>query len=48
VAGSKLEPVEKELSQAMQADSLSEYRAGLHASTKIKVNPKAVETVAGQ
>jgi peptidyl-prolyl cis-trans isomerase D len=47
-AGSKLIPIEKELSKAMQADSLEQYRAGLRESTKVKINPRAVETVAGQ
>jgi peptidyl-prolyl cis-trans isomerase D len=47
-AGSKLQPIEQELESQMRADALAEYRNGLRQSTKVKVNPKAVETVAGQ
>ena len=47
-AGEKLQPIVKELEDAMRADTLAEYRAGLRQSTKIKINPNAVETVAGQ
>jgi peptidyl-prolyl cis-trans isomerase D len=47
-AGEKLQPVVRELEDAMRADAMAEYRAGLRQSTKIKINPNAVETVAGQ
>ena len=32
----------------MRADAMAQYRDGLRQSTKIKINPSAVETVAGQ
>ncbi|MDB5394349.1 MAG: peptidylprolyl isomerase [Rhodospirillales bacterium] len=47
-AGEKLDPIRRELDSAMQADALAQYRAGLRNSTKLKINPRAVETVAGQ
>lgn len=47
-AGSKLQPIEQELDSGMRADTLSEYRDGLRQATKVKINPRAVETVAGQ
>jgi peptidyl-prolyl cis-trans isomerase D len=47
-AGTKLAPIEQELDSQMRADSLAQYRDGLRQSTKIKINPTAVETVAGQ
>jgi peptidyl-prolyl cis-trans isomerase D len=47
-AGDKLRPITTELDGAMRADALSEYRDGLRQNTKIKINPSAVETVAGQ
>ncbi len=47
-AGSKLQPIEQELDSQMRADALAEYRNSLRQNTKIKINPKAVETVAGQ
>ncbi len=47
-AGDKMQPVVRELEEAMRADTMAEYRAGLRQSTKIKINPHAVETVAGQ
>jgi peptidyl-prolyl cis-trans isomerase D len=47
-AGDKIQPILTELEDAMRADTLAEYRAGLRQSTKIRVNPNAVETVAGQ
>jgi peptidyl-prolyl cis-trans isomerase D len=47
-AGSKLDPVTKDLTSAMQSDTLAEYRAGLRNSAKLKINPQAVEIVAGQ
>ena len=47
-AGDKMQPILTELEDAMRADTLAEYRAGLRQSTKIRVNPNAVETVAGQ
>ena len=48
VAGAKLAPITRELDSQLRADSLSEYRDGLRQTTKIKINPSAVETVAGQ
>jgi peptidyl-prolyl cis-trans isomerase D len=47
-AGAKLAPITQELDSQLRADSLSEYRDGLRQTTKIKINPSAVETVAGQ
>jgi peptidyl-prolyl cis-trans isomerase D len=47
-AGPKLQPITQELDSAMRADSMAQYREGLRQSTKIKINPQAVETVAGQ
>ena len=47
-AGAKLQPIEQELDSAMRADSLAQYREGLRQNTKVKINPQAVETVAGQ
>jgi peptidyl-prolyl cis-trans isomerase D len=47
-AGAKLAPIMQELDSQMRADSLAQYRDGLRQSTKIKINPTAVETVAGQ
>jgi peptidyl-prolyl cis-trans isomerase D len=44
----KLQPIEQELDAAMRADSLAQYREGLRQNTKVKINPQAVETVAGQ
>jgi peptidyl-prolyl cis-trans isomerase D len=47
-AGAKLAPITQELDSQLRADSLAEYRDGLRQTTKIKINPSAVETVAGQ
>jgi peptidyl-prolyl cis-trans isomerase D len=47
-AGDKLDPIRKELDSAMQADTLEQYRTGLRNQTKVKINPNAVATVAGQ
>jgi len=47
-AGTKLKPIAQELDSAMRADSLAQYREGLRQNTKVKINPQAVETVAGQ
>jgi peptidyl-prolyl cis-trans isomerase D len=47
-AGDKLGPITQEVDSAMRADALAEYRSGLRESTKIKINPDAVQTVAGQ
>jgi peptidyl-prolyl cis-trans isomerase D len=47
-AGEKLLTIQRELDRALQADTLAEYRAALRNTTKISVNPQAVETVAGQ
>jgi hypothetical protein len=47
-AGAKLQPIAQELDSAMRADSLTQYREGLRQSTKININPSAIETVAGQ
>jgi peptidyl-prolyl cis-trans isomerase D len=47
-AGDKLGPITQELDGAMRADALAEYRDGLRENTKIKINPSAVQTVAGQ
>jgi peptidyl-prolyl cis-trans isomerase D len=47
-AGAKLDAIRHELDSALQADALAEYRFGLRNDIKIKVNPRAVETVAGQ
>ena len=44
----KLRPITVELDSAMRDDALTEYRDGLRANTKIKINPEAVQTVAGQ
>jgi peptidyl-prolyl cis-trans isomerase D len=48
LAAEKLEPIRRELDSAMQADALAQYRAGLRNTTKVKINPRAAETVAGQ
>ena len=47
-AGDKLGPITRELDSAMRADALAEYRDGLREDTKIKINPDAVRSVAGQ
>lgn len=47
-AGEKLKPIVRELEEAMRADTMAQYQAGLRQATKIKINPQAVETVAGQ
>ena len=47
-AGEKLRPITQELDSAMRADTLAEYRNGLRENTKVKINPDAVQTVAGQ
>jgi len=47
-AGDKLRPITQELDTAMREDALTEYRNGLRQNTKIKINPEAVQTVAGQ
>ena len=47
-AGDKLAPITQELDAQMRADALAQYRDGLRRTTKIKINPSAVETVAGQ
>jgi peptidyl-prolyl cis-trans isomerase D len=47
-AGEKLQPLVHELDSAMRADTMAQFQSGLRASTKIKINPKAVETVVGQ
>jgi peptidyl-prolyl cis-trans isomerase D len=47
-AGAKLAPIEQEVDSGMRADSLAQYREGLRQSSKIKINPTAVQTVAGQ
>jgi peptidyl-prolyl cis-trans isomerase D len=47
-AGEKLQPLVRELDSAMRADTMAQFQAGLRTSTKIKINPKAVETVVGQ
>ena len=47
-AGDKLGPITQELDSQMRADALAQYRDGLRQTTKIKINPSAVETVAGQ
>lgn len=47
-AGAKLEPITNEVNRAMMDDSLAEFRAGLREQAKIKINPRAVELVAGQ
>jgi peptidyl-prolyl cis-trans isomerase D len=47
-AGDKLGPITQELDAQMRADALAQYRDGLRQTTKIKINPSAVETVAGQ
>ncbi|HEX4508072.1 MAG TPA: peptidyl-prolyl cis-trans isomerase, partial [Alphaproteobacteria bacterium] len=47
-AGEKLRPITQELDTAMRADTLAEYRNGLRENTKIRINPEAVQTVAGQ
>jgi peptidyl-prolyl cis-trans isomerase D len=47
-AGAKLAPITQELDSQLRADSLAQYRDGLRQTTKIKINPSAVETVAGQ
>jgi peptidyl-prolyl cis-trans isomerase D len=48
IAGDKLRAITVELDSAMREDALTEYRGGLRANTKIKINPDAVQTVAGQ
>lgn len=47
-AGDKLQPIVRELSEAMRADTMAQFQAGLRSSTKIKINPNAVDTVVGQ
>ena len=47
-AGSKLQPIEQELDGQMRADAQAEYREGLRQAAKVTINPRAVETVAGQ
>jgi len=47
-AGDKLQPLVRELSEGMRADTMAQFQAGLRSSTKIKINPNAVETVVGQ
>jgi peptidyl-prolyl cis-trans isomerase D len=47
-AGEKLEPIRRELESAMQSDTLEQYRTGLRNGIKVKINPRAAETVAGQ
>jgi peptidyl-prolyl cis-trans isomerase D len=47
-AGADLAPLSRELSAALQADDLAQYRVGLRQDIKVKINPDAVETVVGQ
>ena len=45
--GDKLAAIQKEMDRAMQADALAQYRAGLYDSLGVKVNPDAVQRIAG-
>jgi len=47
-AGEKLRPITVELDSSMREDALTEYRNGLRQDIKIKINPEAVQSVAGQ
>jgi peptidyl-prolyl cis-trans isomerase D len=47
-AGVDLGPINQELSTALQKDQLAQFVAGLRQNTKVKINPRAVETVTGQ
>lgn len=46
--GADLAALSRQLDRALQADALAQYRAALRTEYKVKINPKAVETVAGQ
>jgi peptidyl-prolyl cis-trans isomerase D len=47
-AGAKLDAIMREVEGGMQSDTLAQYRAALEQKTKVRINPQAVETVAGQ
>lgn len=43
-----LQPISQELTAGLQGDFVAEYLAGLRQEYKVKINPGALETVAGQ
>ncbi len=47
-AGAALGTIAREVSTAMQGDDLAQYRIGLRQDTRVKINPDAVQQVAGQ
>jgi peptidyl-prolyl cis-trans isomerase D len=46
--GVDLRPLARELDRALQEDQLAQYSAALRGEYKVKINPKAIEMVAGQ